>query len=256
VQYFWEWALKPLLRFNNTSRILEIGASFGGNTVKLLRDLPQARIAVIDPCFDDDLVARYRNEPRVEVHKGRSLEVLPNLSGQYDAILIDGDHNYYTVYNELKLIAKRALLARTASSCYTIWGRRTGARTCFTSATPCRLKQRRPDGRKVCEPPSRRSSGKLLNPIGCLFGGRSTAWDVWCASGITSHLSSSLHFCGTASGGRIGCSGDSEYCHTFHAGPHRGRCFGAKRGARVVLPASKCFCDRLAWPGPWSAARR
>ena len=111
MQYFWEWALKPLLRFNNTSRILEIGASFGGNTVKLLTDLPQARIAVIDPCFDDDLVARYRNEPRVEVHKGRSLEVLPNLSGQYDAILIDGDHNYYTVYNELKLIAKRALLA-------------------------------------------------------------------------------------------------------------------------------------------------
>jgi hypothetical protein len=111
VQYFWEWALKPLLRFNGASRILEIGASFGGNTEKLLKDLPQARIAIIDPCFDDDLVARYSDESRVVVHKGRSLEVLPDLSGEYDAILMDGDHNYYTVYNELNLIAKRTLLA-------------------------------------------------------------------------------------------------------------------------------------------------
>ena len=111
MQYFWDWALKPLLRFNGASRILEIGASYGGNTEKLIKHLPHARVTIIDPCVDDDLVAIYRDEPRVEVRKGRSLDVLPMISEQYDAILIDGDHNYYTVYNELQMIARRSILA-------------------------------------------------------------------------------------------------------------------------------------------------
>lgn len=111
MQYFWDWAIGPLLRSAGASRVLEIGASWGGNTERLVRDLPNARVTVIDPCFDADLVAKFKGEPRVEVRKGKSLEMLPEISGQYDAILIDGDHNYYTVYSELHLIAERGLLA-------------------------------------------------------------------------------------------------------------------------------------------------
>jgi hypothetical protein len=39
--------------------------------------------------------------------KGRSLEILPSLVGQ-DVYLMDGDHNYYTVLNELRLIGSDA----------------------------------------------------------------------------------------------------------------------------------------------------
>ena len=44
------------------------------------------------------------------VHKTISLEALPLASGSFDCILIDGDHNWYTVYNELRLIRERELL--------------------------------------------------------------------------------------------------------------------------------------------------
>ena len=40
-------------------------------------------------------------------HRGLSLEALPEIRGA-DAVLIDGDHNWYTVYNELKTIARVA----------------------------------------------------------------------------------------------------------------------------------------------------
>jgi len=44
------------------------------------------------------------------VQKSNSLDALPNLAGTYDCILIDGDHNWYTVFNELRLIRQRSLL--------------------------------------------------------------------------------------------------------------------------------------------------
>jgi hypothetical protein len=111
MQYFWDWAVRPLLRDRRASRVLEIGASQGGNTDRILRDLPGVHVSVLDPCLDADLVAKYSGVPAVTVHRGRSLEVLPSLPGPYDAILMDGDHNFYTVDNELKLIAGRGLLA-------------------------------------------------------------------------------------------------------------------------------------------------
>ena len=44
---------------------------------------------------------------RYQFHRGLSLDVLPTL-GPIDAALIDGDHNWYTVYNELRLLAEGA----------------------------------------------------------------------------------------------------------------------------------------------------
>lgn len=113
MQYFWEWAVKPMLYYKRARKILEIGASLGHNTYKILKSFPDAKITVIDPCLDLDLdlAAVFEHQPRVSICKGNSLDMLPVLSDAYDAILIDGDHNYYTVYNELKLIAERNLLA-------------------------------------------------------------------------------------------------------------------------------------------------
>jgi methyltransferase family protein len=111
MQYFWDWAVRPLLVDRRARRVLEIGASLGGNTDRLVRHLPDVRVSVIDPCLDTDLVRKYHDVGSVTVHAGRSLEVLPSLEGPYDAVLIDGDHNYYTVLNELRLIGDRPLLA-------------------------------------------------------------------------------------------------------------------------------------------------
>jgi methyltransferase family protein len=112
MQYFWDWAVRPLLVDRRTRHVLEIGASLGGNTDRIVRHFPDVRISVIDPCLDTDLTRKYRDVPSVTVHVGRSLEVLPSLQGSYDVVLIDGDHNYYTVVNELHLISRRRLLVR------------------------------------------------------------------------------------------------------------------------------------------------
>src|ERR1039457_6819312 len=42
--------------------------------------------------------------------EGISLEVLPELSDAFDCVLIDGDHNWYTVFHELNVISDRDLL--------------------------------------------------------------------------------------------------------------------------------------------------
>jgi Methyltransferase domain len=111
MQYFWDWAVRPLLRTRGVKRLLEIGASQGGNTDRILTAFPSLSLSVVDPCLDVDLTAKYRDVPAVTVYPGRSLEMLPQLRSTYDAILIDGDHNYYTVFNELRLIAQGGLLA-------------------------------------------------------------------------------------------------------------------------------------------------
>jgi predicted O-methyltransferase YrrM len=112
MQYFWDWAVRPLLRARRVQTVLEIGASQGGNTDRILATFPSIRLSLVDPCLDTDLTAKYRGASAVNVHEGRSLEVLPEIFGPYDAILIDGDHNYYTVFNELRIIFQRRLMAR------------------------------------------------------------------------------------------------------------------------------------------------
>jgi hypothetical protein len=112
MQYFWDWAVKPLLADRGVRHVLEIGASLGGNTDRLLRQIPGVRISVLDPCLDTDLAKKYEGVASVVVHANRSLEALPTLTGEFDAVLIDGDHNYYTVLSELRFIRDRKLLAR------------------------------------------------------------------------------------------------------------------------------------------------
>jgi hypothetical protein len=107
--------IAPLLRDRGWKSICEIGASAGETTDELLKE-PLAHYTVIDPCFDEDLEAKYADDSRVTVVKRNSLDALAagveGLPGApFDCILIDGDHNWYTVFNELRLIRERGALA-------------------------------------------------------------------------------------------------------------------------------------------------
>lgn len=101
----------PFMKSRGWCRLCEIGASTGASTALLLK-IPHLTLTVIDPCLDCDLLQKFESNPCFDLKKGLSLEVLPTLAQTFDVILIDGDHNWYTVFNELSIIAERKLLRR------------------------------------------------------------------------------------------------------------------------------------------------
>jgi SAM-dependent methyltransferase len=109
MKYFADTIIHPLIARQGYRTFCEIGASYGENTDRLL-EIPAARITIVDPCLDADLAAKYKDRGNVQVHRGLSLDVLKEPIETFDCILIDGDHNWYTVFNELDLIAKHQLL--------------------------------------------------------------------------------------------------------------------------------------------------
>ena len=109
MQYFFEKHIRPTIVNNNFKDICEIGVMKGDNTNRILT-IPQVNCYLIDPCWETDLIEVYKNVHRVKVLKGLSLNILTEISFQFDCILIDGDHNWYTVFNELRLINDRNLL--------------------------------------------------------------------------------------------------------------------------------------------------
>ena len=109
MQHFAKSFVVPFLAKWRPTRVCEIGASLGGAT-ELLASVPSIALTVIDPCLDCDLNDKFANNPHVTIKKGISLEVLPDLRDAFDCILIDGDHNWYTVYHELKVISGGNLL--------------------------------------------------------------------------------------------------------------------------------------------------
>lgn len=105
----WDIAIAPILRAARVTRVVEIGALRGETTVQMLHDLgPDTELHVIDPVPDFDPREHERQFPgRYYFHEALSLDVLPTLKPM-DAALVDGDHNWYTVYHELKLLAESA----------------------------------------------------------------------------------------------------------------------------------------------------
>ncbi|HET8619434.1 MAG TPA: CmcI family methyltransferase [Acidimicrobiales bacterium] len=98
-----------MLHAAGARRVVEIGALRGETTVRMLGDLgADAELHVIDPEPQFDPAEHERAFPgRYHFHRGASLDVLPTL-GSVDAALIDGDHNWYTVSGELRLLAEGA----------------------------------------------------------------------------------------------------------------------------------------------------
>jgi|SRR3989344_801335 len=109
MRFFTPHIINPYIVKKGYKRICEVGSAFGQN-VDLLLQIENINVDIIDPCFSTDLVAKFQDNSRVNVHKGISLDILPKLTEAYDCILLDGDHNWYTVFNELKTIHEKKLL--------------------------------------------------------------------------------------------------------------------------------------------------
>jgi hypothetical protein len=87
------------------ARIAEIGAEFGGMSQRLAAFAGQygGSLTSIDPAPKPEFLEWVRDCEHVEHVPLRSLEAIDGLS-DIQAWVIDGDHNYYTVYHELKAI--------------------------------------------------------------------------------------------------------------------------------------------------------
>lgn len=106
---FWDEVVAPVLKAAGVRRLVEIGALRGEQTQLILDRLgPEAELHVIDPVpdFDPD-EHRRRFGDGYHFHRSLSIDVLGDLPPM-DAALIDGDHNWYTVHHELRLLAEVA----------------------------------------------------------------------------------------------------------------------------------------------------
>jgi hypothetical protein len=85
--------------------VTEFGAYAGDFTRLLLlwAEPREARVTAVDPAPQPELEALARQHPGLELIRERSLDSLEHLP-LADAIVLDGDHNYYTVSQELARI--------------------------------------------------------------------------------------------------------------------------------------------------------
>ncbi len=107
---FWPDVLLPMLEALAPKCIVEIGSESGKTTRRLLELASRidAVVHAIDPAPRFDVKTwQQLHGARFVFHGAPSLEALHDIDG-FDAVLIDGDHNWYTVYHELKLIEARA----------------------------------------------------------------------------------------------------------------------------------------------------
>ena len=105
----WDMSIEPVIRAAAPSRIVEIGALRGETTTLMLDSLgDHVELHVIDPVPAFDPTEHEERFPgRYLFHRDLSLSVLPDLPA-VDVALVDGDHNWYTVYNELRLLRESA----------------------------------------------------------------------------------------------------------------------------------------------------
>lgn len=99
----------PALDLSGARRVVEIGAEHSGMSQVLSRycESVQGRLVSIDPSPSAEFYAWLKTAGAVEHVARPSLDALPQLR-DVDAWLIDGDHNWYTVYHELRIIDEAA----------------------------------------------------------------------------------------------------------------------------------------------------
>jgi methyltransferase family protein len=99
----------PCLDVAGVLSIVEVGA-YAGDLTRLLLEWAAgagARVWAIDPTPQPELVALDDVRDDLELVRATSLEGLRRIP-PVDAVVLDGDHNYYTVEQELKIVAERA----------------------------------------------------------------------------------------------------------------------------------------------------
>lgn len=102
----WDSTVLPLLEARSPKTVIEIGAN-EGNQTRLIAAWASAHGAILHaidpkPAFDPDEYER-RWSGHVVIHRATSLDALAAI-GPADVVLVDGDHNWYTVVNELEQI--------------------------------------------------------------------------------------------------------------------------------------------------------
>jgi cephalosporin hydroxylase len=105
----WSTVVEPALVAAGATRVVEIGSQRGKTTTQLFHLLgPESELHVIDPVPMFDPTEHARRFPgRYVFHRDISHNVLPELP-PCDAALIDGDHNWFTVYHELRMLSETA----------------------------------------------------------------------------------------------------------------------------------------------------
>jgi hypothetical protein len=99
----------PCLDAAKTKSVVEVGA-YAGDLTGLLLDWAResgARICAIDPSPQAELARLADDHADLELVRETSLQALGRIPLP-EAIVIDGDHNYYTVSEELRIIGERA----------------------------------------------------------------------------------------------------------------------------------------------------
>ncbi len=89
--------------------VVEVGAYAGDLTRVLLEWAAEAgaKVWAVDPSPQPGLIQLDEERPGLELVRAASLEALQSIPIP-DAAIIDGDHNYYTVSEELRIIGQRA----------------------------------------------------------------------------------------------------------------------------------------------------
>jgi Methyltransferase domain len=101
--------LVPCLDAVGARSVVEVGAYAGDLTELLLEWAARvdARVVAIDPAPQKELVALAEARDDLELVRQTSHDALKRIELP-DVFVIDGDHNYYTVGQELRLIGERA----------------------------------------------------------------------------------------------------------------------------------------------------
>lgn len=107
---YWHSVTRPLLKSLQPVSVVEIGVGEGKHTELLLPYAQQHSVTLhcIDPIRLNN-ADKWKKEygEIVRLYERPSLEVLPTIDW-YDVVLIDGDHNWYTVLEELRIIERFA----------------------------------------------------------------------------------------------------------------------------------------------------
>lgn len=102
-----------ILKDFKNPKILEIGICDGITLFSLIQRFSKTQssfeytgvdILVKVPVIETLKYMLFDENQLIKIHNQNSLEFLKECREKFDIILLDGDHNYHTVYNELKLI--------------------------------------------------------------------------------------------------------------------------------------------------------
>lgn len=102
--------MQPCLDAAGTTSLLEIGSFRGELTEELLiwAERGGSSIATVEPLPPDDLLDLLKRRPELTLIEDTGVGALESLGTLPDTIIIDGDHNYYTLTQELTKIDELA----------------------------------------------------------------------------------------------------------------------------------------------------